>query len=60
MFVAWASTVNVAYPDLFDKAEASATPMEHDTLSANEVRLSRALLTMSMARHAPEGKGLEI
>ena len=70
VFVAWASTVNVAYPGLFDKAEASATPIEHDTLSAHEVRLSRALLTilmgyapdsvMSMAQHAPEGNGLEM
>jgi len=53
VFVAWASTVNVAYPDLFDKAEASATPMEHDTLSANEVRLSRALLTILLG-YAPD------
>lgn len=70
VFVAWASTVNQAYPGLFDKAEASATPVEHDTLSASEVRLSRALLTilmayapdsvMSMAQHAPEGNGFEM
>ena len=70
MFVAWASTVNVAYPGLFDKAEASVNPVEHDALSSHEVRLSRALLTilmgyapdsvMSMAQHAPEGNGLEM
>eukprot|EP00435_Cladocopium_sp_Y103_P049748 s990_g15.t1 len=41
VFVAWASTVNVAYPGLFDKAEASATPIEHDTLSANEEMVLR-------------------
>ena len=67
VFVAWSSTVNAAYPGLFDKAEASTTPIEHATLTANEVRLSKALLTilmgyapdsvMSMAQHAPEGNG---
>ena len=45
--------MNVAYPDLFDKAKASATPMEHDTLSANEVRLSRALSTILIG-YAPD------
>jgi len=70
VFVAWSSTVNVVYPSLFDKAEASTTPIEHVTLTANEVRLSKALLTilmgyapdsvMSMAQHAPEGNGLEM
>ena len=70
VFVAWASTVNVAYPGLFDKAEASVNPVEHDALSSHEVRLSRALLTilmgyapdsvMSMAQLAPEGNGLEM
>ena len=70
VFVAWSSTVNAAYPGLFDKAEASTTPIEHATLTANEVRLSKALLTilmgyapdsvMSMAQHAPEGNGLEM
>ena len=70
MFVAWSFTVNAAYPGLFDKAEASTTPIEHATLTANEVRLSKALLTilmgyaldsvMSMAQHAPEGNGLEM
>ena len=58
---------NAAYPGLFDKAEASTTPIEHATLTANEVRLSKALLTilmgyapdsvMSMTQHAPEGNG---
>ena len=47
VFVAWASTVNVAYPGLFDKAEASATPVEHDALSSHEVRLSDTPQTQS-------------
>ena len=70
IFLAWVSTVNTAYSDLLEKAEHSATPIEHDELSDIEVRLSRALLTilmgyapdcvMGMAQHAPEGNGLEM
>ena len=67
IFLAWASTVNTAYSAPLEKAEQSATPIEHDELSDSEVRLSRALLTilmgyapdcvMGMAQHAPEGNG---
>ena len=70
IFLAWASTVNTAYSAPLEKAEQSATPIEHDELSDSEVRLSRPFLTilmgyapdcvMGMAQHAPEGNGLEM